>query len=463
MNRATPVQQQRAFGAAARGKAAALIVISGLALIILAYISMASLFPPSVKISPASGSMDVPVNSQLEISTSWLRGSIESVAVREISLDPGGAPVSEKPVNGFLQGDVFLAENGPMFLKPDSRYEVTVDARLVEFTLTGPRRSSTTETFSFQTITTPAPLFTQGTQVVEIDKPIAVEFNTPIESFAYEINPYINSTSLIDDENQTRAFIMIDGYEQGQKFDLTITQVTAQNGVTLQQPYTQKIATTEPLKVVFVPGDGEAGVSLSERPSLTFSEDIRNPEIIESLISLEPDTLGGWEWVAPDKLEFQPLHDWTQGANLTIRLKGGTEAFRGVSGSFLRQDVESTFTTRPSKLIEANLAEQKVYLYDNDKLVRTITVSSGAKATPSLTGTYAVYAKAEKLDMRGEGYFAPNVPWVLMFNGDYTLHGNYWATSFGAPSSNGCIGMPVSEAEFVYNWAPIGTLVSIHY
>jgi lipoprotein-anchoring transpeptidase ErfK/SrfK len=50
-----------------------------------------------------------------------------------------------------------------------------------------------------------------------------------------------------------------------------------------------------------------------------------------------------------------------------------------------------------------------------------------------------------------------------MFNGDYTIHGNYWATSFGAPSSHGCVGLPLDEAEYLYNWTPIGTIVSIHY
>ncbi|HDY69332.1 MAG TPA: murein L,D-transpeptidase, partial [Actinobacteria bacterium] len=112
---------------------------------------------------------------------------------------------------------------------------------------------------------------------------------------------------------------------------------------------------------------------------------------------------------------------------------------------------------------DVNLSAQTVTLYEHNQQVRTMICSSGSKATPSLTGTYAVYAKAEKLDMEGEDYSAPDVPWVLMFNGDYTIHGNYWATTFGVPSSHGCVGLPVTDAEFLYNWAPIGTIVSIHY
>ena len=464
MNRATPLQHQRQIAAIARWKKVILAIAGGLAFLLLVFTSLATLLPPTVKMSPEPGSGDVTIGKQLEISASWMRGSINSVAVKEISLDPTGAQVSEKLVEGRLANNVFITNDGsPLLLQPDSRYEVTIDANLTELTFTGPESRSVTENHSFQTIITPAPLFTKEAQVVELGKPIVVEFNTPIEAFSYDINPHLNSIWQLDEANPTRALIFFEGYEQGQKYELTINSAVAENGVTLQKPYTQMVATTDPLKVVFIPGDGESGVRLGERPELTFSENVRNPEIAESLVSMEPAALGGWKWVAPNKLEFQPLQDWTQGAKVTIRLKGGTEGLRGVSGSYLRQDVESTFTTKPSKLIEANLAEQKVYLYDNDKLVRTIVISSGSKATPSLTGTYAVYAKAEKLDMRGEGYLAPNVPWVLMFNGDYTIHGNYWATSFGTPSSHGCIGMPVSEAEYLYNWTPIGTLVSIHY
>jgi len=424
---------------------------------------MGSLFPPEIKIKPDNGSKDVTIDQQLQVNTSWMRGKITEVTVREITLDPIGAVVSDKIIEGSLNGDIFTPADGGQLLKPDSRYEVKVDADLTELTLTGPRSKQVTENISFQTITTPAPVFTQGTQTIPIGEPIVIEFNTPVQSFSYEISPELKSTSRVDEENRTKAFIAFEGYEQGKEYTLTVTNAVADNGAVMLKPYTQKITTTNPLKIFFVPGDGESGVSYSTRPTLTFSEDIKNPEVLESVMSFDPQVLGAWDWVAPDQVEFKPLADWTQGQKVTIHVKGGTEAFRGVGGSYLRQDVESSFTAKPSKQIDVNLSEQKVYLYDNDKLVRTMVCSSGSQATPSLTGTYSVYAKAEKLDMRGEGYVAPNVPWVLMFNGDYTIHGNYWSTNFGTPTSHGCVGLPLDEAEYLFNWTPMGTIVSIHY
>ncbi|RJQ43223.1 MAG: L,D-transpeptidase [Gaiellales bacterium] len=440
-----------------------LIAAIAAAFAILGLLVFGAVFPPSVSISPTDGSIDISSDDLLKISASSYRGEILGVTVRQTTLDPMGASIEERDIEGSLVNGVFIPASGDSLFEPDSLYDVTVEAKLKNLSLTGIESKTVTETATLRTVITPVPLFTEEAQIVEIGKPIVVEFNTPIEKMSYDIQPAVTSTMTIDEENPSRAVISFEGYQQEQQFELTVTSATAKNGAALPQPLTQKIATTTPLKVTFVPGDGESAVSPSEHPSLTFTEAIRNPELAESMLTVEPATLGTWEWAEADRVEFKPLEPWQQGQQVTIRLKGGPDALRGSTGSFLREDVNSTFTVKPSKMIDVNLSTQTVMLYDNDTLVRTMICSSGSQATPSLTGTYSVYAKAEKLDMRGEGYFAPDVPWVLMFNGDYTIHGNYWATSFGTPSSHGCVGLPLNEAEYLYNWTPIGTIVSIHY
>lgn len=463
MSRATTIEQQKIAGMATRKKAIILIAVLVVAFAILGLLVIGAVFPPAVTVTPADGSVDVPPDSQLRISASSYRGEITNVTVKETSLDPIGAAVDERVIDGTLVGGTFVPDDGSDLLKPDARYDITVEAKLKNFSLTGIETKNVTENISFRTIVTPVPLFTAEPQVVEVGKPIVIEFNTPIEKFSYDIQPALTTTMKIDEDSPSRAYIDFEGYEQDLQYDLTITSAVAVNGAELPQPVSQKIATTTPLKVIFVPGDGESGVSTGEYPSLNFTEEIRNPELADSLLTIEPATLGSWEWTETDRVEFKPLEPWTQGQQVTIHLRGGTEAFRGASGSFLREDVSSTFNVKPSKLIDVNLSAQTVSLYDNDALVQTFICSSGSMATPSLTGTYSVYAKTEKLDMRGEGYFAPDVPWVLMFNGDYTIHGNYWATTFGVPSSHGCVGLPLPDAEYLFNWAPIGTIVSIHY
>lgn len=122
------------------------------------------------------------------------------------------------------------------------------------------------------------------------------------------------------------------------------------------------------------------------------------------------------------------------------------------------------------KWLEVNTATKRMYAYDQGQLVRILLVSAGAYGTPTVTGRFAIYSKYRSQDMRGAnadgtGYYQPAVPYVNYFYRDYAIHGNYWrpASYFGAiNSSHGCVGVPVSESAWIYNWAPIGTPVIVH-
>jgi len=65
-------------------------------------------------------------------------------------------------------------------------------------------------------------------------------------------------------------------------------------------------------------------------------------------------------------------------------------------------------------------------------------------------------------DMHGSDYFLPDVPFTMYYSGDFSIHGTYWHHKFGTPMSHGCINMDTSEAEWLYNWASVGTIVNIH-
>lgn len=132
------------------------------------------------------------------------------------------------------------------------------------------------------------------------------------------------------------------------------------------------------------------------------------------------------------------------------------------------------FTTSTSsageKLVEVDLTNKRMYAYENNTLIKTFLVSAGADATPTVTGKYSIYSKVRIQDMRGSNadgskYLQPNVEWVNYFYKDYAIHGNYWRplSYFGSVnSSHGCVGIVNSDAEWFYNWAPIGTQIVIH-
>ena len=112
--------------------------------------------------------------------------------------------------------------------------------------------------------------------------------------------------------------------------------------------------------------------------------------------------------------------------------------------------------------IDIDLSEQKLYAYEGATLVASFLVSTGIDRYPTETGQYHIDVKMRYSDMRGEGYFLPDVPFTMYYYGDFAIHGTYWHHSFGTRMSRGCVNMDISDAEWLYNWASVGTLVNIH-
>lgn len=113
--------------------------------------------------------------------------------------------------------------------------------------------------------------------------------------------------------------------------------------------------------------------------------------------------------------------------------------------------------------IDVDLSQQRVYAYEGDTVVNSFVVSTGTWQTPTVTGQYKVWIKLRTTTMAGPGYYLPNVPWVMYFYKGYGLHGTYWHNNFGTPMSHGCVNLTITDAEWLYNFASVGTVVNVHY
>ncbi|HLE03507.1 MAG TPA: L,D-transpeptidase, partial [Anaerolineales bacterium] len=89
-------------------------------------------------------------------------------------------------------------------------------------------------------------------------------------------------------------------------------------------------------------------------------------------------------------------------------------------------------------------------------------VSTGTAIHPTVTGQFRVYIKLASTTMAGPGYYLTGVPWVMYFYRGYGLHGTYWHNNFGTPMSHGCVNLTIPDSEWLYNFAPLGTLVNVH-
>lgn len=128
---------------------------------------------------------------------------------------------------------------------------------------------------------------------------------------------------------------------------------------------------------------------------------------------------------------------------------------------------EAKTVSQRGKLIEVDLSRQWLVAYEDGKAVFDAPVSTGKDGFNTPTGTYSIYAKLELQTMRGnlngESWVVPNVPHVMYFNGGVALHGTYWHNLFGTGIrlSHGCVNLPLDAAEWLYEWAPMGTTVVV--
>jgi lipoprotein-anchoring transpeptidase ErfK/SrfK len=123
---------------------------------------------------------------------------------------------------------------------------------------------------------------------------------------------------------------------------------------------------------------------------------------------------------------------------------------------------------RPSKVgnnerwIDIDLSSQRAYAYTGDEMVKGFMVSTGTWQHPTVTGVFHIYVKYRAADMSGDGYYLPDVPYVMYFYQDYGLHGTYWHHNFGTPMSHGCVNFSTPDSAWLYNFASLGTVVNIH-
>jgi LysM repeat protein len=113
------------------------------------------------------------------------------------------------------------------------------------------------------------------------------------------------------------------------------------------------------------------------------------------------------------------------------------------------------------RTIVVELDKQIVKAYQDGRLVRMVSVSTGLPGTPTVVGEFKIYAKYLSQTMTGPNYYLPEVPYVMYFYQGYGLHGTYWHNNFGHPMSHGCVNLPTEDARWFYQWADIGTPVLV--
>ncbi|GCF09439.1 L,D-transpeptidase [Dictyobacter arantiisoli] len=137
------------------------------------------------------------------------------------------------------------------------------------------------------------------------------------------------------------------------------------------------------------------------------------------------------------------------------------------------------------KLIDVNLTQQKLTAFTDDQVAYTAYVMTGRPGLGTPTGTYHVFARESPTTFyspwapgTANWYPPTHINYALEWKvGGYYLHDSWWHSQYGPGTtgwhydpmfgwqegSHGCIAMALADARWLYQWAPIGTTVEIHY
>ncbi len=178
-------------------------------------------------------------------------------------------------------------------------------------------------------------------------------------------------------------------------------------------------------------------------------------------------------WVSGDEVAYG---NWTWG-----QLADGHYAYSGAMQIVPPKTPPPPPADHPAgKWIDVNLLHQTAVAYESNQPVYMAIVSTGSPGWETPNGVHLISRRVADETMRSSTltslgldaqklaqahYDLKDVLYTQYFDdfGD-ALHDNYWLPpqQFGIPHSHGCVGMPVNDALWFWNWADIGIPVVVH-
>lgn len=281
---------------------------------------------------------------------------------------------------------------------------------------------------------------------------------------------------------QRQAFILASKpgqFLQGQTYTVEVNWET-RTGVPLP-PFKLEVSTAPPLGVS-VASAGMRNLGLAMPVQIDFSEPLLARDAVTQHIQVSTEDgqpiPGKWLWYGKQRVQFRPQPLWP--AESTIHVSIDPTGMRSLRGGFLPHPVEARFSTGPDKRIEVYLDKQRVNVIENGTVIRTMKASTGKSKTPTVTGSFYIYARFPTKTMKSTGkkpgdpgyYEVKDVPYAQYFYEGYAFHGAFWHNSFGQPASHGCVNLATrrnnrrtgvnEDAGWLYQWASLGVPVTVY-
>lgn len=123
-----------------------------------------------------------------------------------------------------------------------------------------------------------------------------------------------------------------------------------------------------------------------------------------------------------------------------------------------------SYTTFASKRIVVDLSDHKFYAYKDGRLVRSGLISGGTKDRRTVTGNFRIYHK-KGYECYSSKFPRPtggaHMPYCQFFYKGFAIHGHRQVPRYHA--SHGCVRMGLRDSIWLYDFAPIGTPVTVRH
>jgi lipoprotein-anchoring transpeptidase ErfK/SrfK len=203
-----------------------------------------------------------------------------------------------------------------------------------------------------------------------------------------------------------------------------------------------------------------------------FDVPVTNKASIEKHLSVEstPAQKGSWHWFSDTEVHWRPRHYWKAGTKVTVHADvNSVPAGNGIYG---QMDKTASFTIGDKHVYKVNMKTDQMKVYSNDKLLRTIPVTTGQPGFITRSGIKVIVEKDVTHTMNSETIGIPkgdpnyynmkDVQWAMRmtYSGEF-IHAAPWSVSSQGHEnvSHGCTGMSTENADWLFHLSQIGDVV----
>jgi lipoprotein-anchoring transpeptidase ErfK/SrfK len=126
-------------------------------------------------------------------------------------------------------------------------------------------------------------------------------------------------------------------------------------------------------------------------------------------------------------------------------------------------------TGKPARRIVVSLADRKLAILEDDRVLKVYDTAVGASVSPSPAGAFTIVARVTHPTWYTKGRTVPpgaanplGTRWLGLSVKGYGIHGTNQPTSIGRNASHGCIRMRNRDVEELFDMVSVGDSVDMY-